>query len=384
MHPRAGGPPTVVENFVRELGQLGHHSEIVSTALYCQGDQAALLDRLNRLAPTTFLPRQKLGTFFYSAVARRMLEIIRNVDIVHVHTLWNPINLQARRACTQYRRPYVLMPHGMLDPYSLSVRRWRKAAYLGLIERSNLAAASRVIYTTAAEGRLATSAIPSLPPSVVISLGSDGPVDKAEALAGKFVAAFPKARGRRQLLFLGRLHEKKGLDRILQSLPQIRLAHSDILLSIVGDGHPSFVATLKATIDRLDLASHVLMTGMLEGPLKWGAYASAELFLLPSRQENFAIAIAEAMQFGVPVVISNKVNTWPSVIEAKAGIVLDETGIEGSLSKSIEALLDDHAARRDMGRRAQEYARQNFNWGRSAKSLVACYEEVLAGGAKDN
>src|SRR5215472_10699153 len=286
MHPSAGGPPVVVENFVRELNNVGHASEIVSTSLFCQqGDEEHLITRLNTIAPTKFLPRSKL--FGYVQSRRLVRERIRTTDIVHVHTLWHPINYAVRLECVQQSKPFVLMPHGMLDPYSLGVKSWRKAAYLWAIERSNISAASRVIYTTREEERLATDAIPANPKSVVIPLGADGPTDKTDVLAARFAERYPNVRGRRRLLFLGRLHEKKGLDRVLNVLPSLIERTPDIVLIIVGDGEDSYEAALDSAIVKRGLTRHVVKTGRLDGLMKWGAYAASEIFLLPSRQENF-------------------------------------------------------------------------------------------------
>jgi glycosyltransferase involved in cell wall biosynthesis len=377
MHPSAGGPPVVVENFVRETSRLGHRSEIISTPQFCHGDERTLLQRLNELAPTTFLSQLGIFASLHGPTRRQFGESIRAVDIVHLHTLWNPINVIARQECTRHRRPYVLMPHGMLDPYSLTVKRWRKALYLWAIERRNILAAQRLIYTTEEEMRLAAIKSLSPPKGVVIPLGGDAPCEDAEELASGFLERFPRARGRRQLLFLGRLHFKKGLDRILMVLPAIARVFSDVLLTVVGDGTPEFEAMLKSAITAQKLDDNVMMTGRLEGAAKWGAYASAKLFLLPSRQENFAITVAEAMQMGVPVVISNRVNTWPYVKAAGAGVVLDEERMESSLEHAILSLLQDCSTLRLMGKRCQEYARKNLTWAGAASRLLNCYDDVL-------
>jgi glycosyltransferase involved in cell wall biosynthesis len=100
--------------------------------------------------------------------------------------------------------------------------------------------------------------------------------------------------------------------------------------------------------------------------------------LLPSRQENFAITVAEAMQMGVPVIISNKVNTWPYVKEAGAGLVLDENDIEHWLEKGLLSLLAAPAEARLMGRSGRDYARENFTWPRATACLLKCYDDVLA------
>jgi glycosyltransferase involved in cell wall biosynthesis len=264
----------------------------------------------------------------------------------------------------------------MLDPYSFTVKRWRKVFYLWAIERRNIMAAQRLIYTSSEEARLA--AIKWLTPKgVVIPLGGDAPSENSEELASEFLERFPRAHNRRQLLFLGRLHFKKGLDRILMILPSIARVFPDVLLTVVGDGTPEFESTLKSAIRTQKLGESVMMTGRLDGAAKWGAYASAELFLLPSRHENFAITVAEAMQMGVPVVISNKVNSWPYVKAAGSGVILNEQGIESDLEDSILSLLKDCGTLRLMGKRGQEYARKNLTWAGAANKLLECYNEVL-------
>jgi glycosyltransferase involved in cell wall biosynthesis len=385
MHPNAGGPPVVVENFVRETGKLGHSSEIVSSAFLCNRDQIGLLKQLNKLAPTEFVVRSGIFAPLHRPTWRQLGQRIQAADIVHVHTLWNSINVIVQRECARINRPYVLMPHGMLDPYSLSVKRWRKSFYLWALEGRNISSAQGVIYTSLEEARLAETRLWSLPKRFIVPLGGDRPSGNSDELASEFLERFPKARNRRQLLFLGRLHFKKGLDRILMTLPGVIKKYPNVLLTIVGGGSAEFEASLNRQIGTQGLQNYVLMTGSLSGAVKWGAYASAELFLLPSRQENFALTVAEAMQMGVPVIISSRVNTWPYVKDAGAGLILNEERISQDLEEGILSLLKDCAARRLMGRRGQEYARTTLTWASAATKLLECYEEVLAryGAARD-
>src|SRR5262249_39999643 len=150
------------------------------------------------------------------------------------------------------------------------------------IERGNILSARRIVYASEEEARLAQINLASLPRSVVIPLGGDAPWERAKEFAVAFREQFPKASGRRQSLFLGRLHFKKGVDRILAILPSIAAKFPDLLLTIVGDGTREFEVKLRQEIRGMGLQKYVLMTGRLQGPAKWGAYASAELFLLPS------------------------------------------------------------------------------------------------------
>ena len=137
---------------------MGHTSEIVSTFAFCNGDDSNLRERLKHLAPTTFLTGlEKLPAVSRSG-AEKINAHVRRADIVHVHTLWSPLNLAARFACRKYDKPYVLMPHGMLDPYSLSLKALKKSVYLKFFEGPNMACAQRMIYTTSEEEKLAALA----------------------------------------------------------------------------------------------------------------------------------------------------------------------------------------------------------------------------------
>src|SRR5262245_16496365 len=101
MHPSAGGPPVVVENAIRETNTLGQSSEIISTQQFCMGDEAALLHRLNMLAPTFFLAQSGFLATFHSPTKHQIRESIRAADVVHLHTLWNPLNIMVRRECAK-------------------------------------------------------------------------------------------------------------------------------------------------------------------------------------------------------------------------------------------------------------------------------------------
>lgn len=377
MHPSAGGPPVVVENMVRESDRLGHRSRIISTLAYCENDAADLLVRLNELAPTTFLTRAEILPVFNLAASKIGVQV-HGADVVHLHTLWSPLNISVRQACIQLNRPYVLMPHGMLDPYSLSIGRLKKSIYMRMLEHRNIAAARRIIYTTPEEERLANLSGLRLPKGALVPLGANASCVPKRTLRSEFFTRFPHAIGRRILLFLGRLHPKKGLDRILNSLRSLQRAIPNVLLVIAGDGDGDYTRHLGQLVGALGLDNHVLFTGRLNGELKWASFAAAELFLLPSRQENFAITVAEAMQMGVPVIITNKVNTWPYVKEARAGLVLDEGDINSLLPHVIEDLLKDDARRLEMGAEGSDYARERLTWYASAQKLLICYGEVLA------
>jgi glycosyltransferase involved in cell wall biosynthesis len=379
MHASAGGPPVVVENFIAEASRLGHSSEIVSTFAFCSGDESTLRKRLEQLGPTTFLTGLETVPIVSRSGAEKINAHVQRADIVHVHTLWSPLNVAARYACRKHDKPYVLMPHGMLDPYSLSLKALKKSVYLKFFEGPNMACAQRMIYTTSEEERLATLAALRLPRGAIVPLGARASSTSTADLRLQFLQKYPQAEGARRLLFLGRIHHKKGLDRILHCLQHVRQTIPNVLLIVAGTGEPKYEEHIRQLISTLALDDYVMFTGHLDGERKWASFAAAELFLLPSRQENFAISVAEAMQMGVPVIITDKVNTWPYVEEAGAGLFLADRDIDALLPRAIEKLLTDHATRSKMAAQGSRYARDRLTWQASAQKLLACYDQIVSG-----
>jgi glycosyltransferase involved in cell wall biosynthesis len=143
------------------------------------------------------------------------------------------------------------------------------------------------------------------------------------------------------------------------------------------------VQEVRRYISDKGLEEYVLMTGRLDGEEKWQAYASADVFVLPSRQENFAISVAEAMHMGIPVIVSRKVNSWPIVQEAGAGVVVDETNIEGQLESALCWLLSDHDRIKKMGSAGRNFATRELTWKTAAKRFLRCYQEVVREVASD-
>jgi glycosyltransferase involved in cell wall biosynthesis len=271
------------------------------------------------------------------------------------------------------------MPHGMLDPYSLQQKRWRKKIYLAAIERKNLQGASRLIFTTVHEQQAACQSLPWLAAGEVIPLAADCPPRvPRKAYIATFTKLFPQVSNRRCLLFLGRIHQKKGVERLLNILPEVIRKHPDALLVIAGSGEPRYVEHIKQLVRSAKLDQQVLFTGMLTGQAKFGAFACAEVFLLPSRQENFAISMAEAMHMAVPVIISDKVDSWPFVQMANAGFVVEEEQTEVGFTRRIDEILCAPEMARCLGKHGQDFAREQLTWQRVARDMASLYQRMLA------
>ena len=369
----------MVAKFTEFERGLGCDSTVLTTARFCEKGEEQLQEEYRDRFPLTVLKSDSASFFDQAASTKAIIrENVNCAEIVVIHTLWHGLGYHARCACNKSGKPYLVMPHGMLDPYSLGVKKIKKAIYMALIEKNTLFKAKRIIYTTEEEEKLATSSVSGLPEGQIVPLGSEKPPrKKISSLQSIFIKKFPQVEGRNSLLFLSRIHHKKGLDRLLDAFALVFRSNPSLLLVIAGDGEPEYVRNIKRTTQERGLEDAVLFTGMLDGDLKWGAFAVADIFVLPSRQENFAIVVAEAMHMGLPIILTDKVNSWPYVKMAEAGFVLGEDHIVRDLEKSIDWLLNHSEEAKAMGERGRNLACRELVWEKSANLMVDCYREVL-------
>jgi glycosyltransferase involved in cell wall biosynthesis len=267
----------------------------------------------------------------------------------------------------------------MLDPWSLSAKRWRKRLYMAVIERRVIQGASAILFTTEAERDLAQETGLPLPRPMIAPLGADPmPGDRA-VLAERFLARHPRLAGQRIVIFLGRLHPKKRPELAIKVLPSLGGDLEDVHLVLAGAGEDAYVAELARLAEAGGVGDRVHMAGHLDGEDKWSALAAADVFVLPSHQENFGIAVAEAMQAGLPVVLSRGVNIWSEVVSAGAGLVLDEANPDTSLTQALLELFQNPGNLTIMGRRAQDHARKLFDWTKCSCVTADIYAKIGRG-----
>jgi len=295
-------------------------------------------------------------------------------DAVIVQGLWQYSSFGVRRALRGTPTPYFVFPHGMLDPWFMRtypLKHLKKLLYWPWAEYRVLRDAAAVLFTSEEERRLARESFwPYRCNEVVVNYGTAAPeIDLASARAD-FFDDFPRLRGRRFLLFLGRLHEKKGCEELIQGFASIRNSSStDRSLELVMAG-PCAERAYQEHLKRLAArASGVTFTGMLAGGLKWGAFSAADAFILPSHQENFGIAVVEALAAGTPVLISNKVNIWREILADEAGYVGNDdlAGTAQLIERWVGTAPDVRAA---MKERARECFARHFEINRATDSLL--------------
>ncbi|MCK0195603.1 glycosyltransferase [Ancylobacter sp. 6x-1] len=324
---------------------------------------------------------ERRGGLLSRSIRRRSTRIVPwlrdhvgDYDAVIVEGLWNYAIFAAARVLPGSGIPYVVFPHGMLDPWfrrTYPVKHAAKQLSWAMAEGPLLAGASCVLFTTEEERRLARNAFVGHQSyrSAVVGYGIGEPPPATGEQIRAFRMKVPTLDERPFLLFLSRLHEKKGCDLLVDAFARIAPDHPHLDLVIAGPDHGGLQGRLGARARELGIERRIHWPGMLVGDAKWGAFRESEAFILPSHQENFGVVVAEAMACGKAVLISDKVNIWREVEAAGAGLVAGDT-LDGTVSLLQRYLALDPAQRETMGRKARQGFLENFEVRTAAASVI--------------
>jgi glycosyltransferase involved in cell wall biosynthesis len=364
----AGGTVTALVGLGAAQRALGMDVAVAATFVQPENDDAATVRAtgidVHQLGPCRD-PRSRHP---------RMREWISNLaqehDVVHIHGLWEEIQHHAARACQQVQLPYVISPHGMLDPWSLAQGALKKKLYLALRLRRNLNRAAAVHFTTAIERELVRP-LGLVAPSIVEPIGIDFSEFDPPPAKGLFRARFPQLGNRPIVIFLGRLHRKKGLDLLIPAFAQA--SRGDAMLVIAGPDD-DFRHEVERLVASAQIKDRVLLAGMLRGRERIEALVDSDLFALPSYQENFGIAVVESLAAGVPVIISDQVNIHREIAESGGGAVVP-TRIE-PLVAELARWLGDAELRRKSGERGRAFVRERYDWSRIARNWAGHYASL--------
>jgi glycosyltransferase involved in cell wall biosynthesis len=249
-------------------------------------------------------------------------------DAIVVHGIWRYPSFGVWRAMRRSTTPYFVFTHGMLDPWfqrAYRLKHLKKAVFWRLAEHRVLRDAKGVLFTSEEERRLATLSFqPYRCRERVVGLGTAAPPSNGVDQREDFLNYFPNLRGKRLVLFLGRIHRKKGCDLLIKAFGAIASRDNGLHLVIAGPDDDGLRPELERIAAACGVADSLTWTGHLNDATKWGAFRAAEVFVLPSHSENYGIAIAEAMACGVPVLITDKINIWREIDEDGAGLVAND------------------------------------------------------------
>jgi glycosyltransferase involved in cell wall biosynthesis len=385
--PREGGP---IEG-VRRLGDAYQQSDHSQELLTLDPPGAAwLADQPFVVHPMGVRPMHGLNpvmrAWSYLAGAPRAARWLHrhaaDYDGIVVNGLWNAATRVARKALPGGPTPYVVFPHGMLDPWFAQrypVKHRIKQLAWKWNEGPLLDGAAAVLFTCEQERQLARRDFrPWAMREAVVSYGTSEPPGFEPAMAKAFRAAVPALGERRYLLFLSRIHEKKAIDVLLEAFSRVAPEHPGVDLVIAGPGEAGYVARLQALAGQLGIAERCHWPGMVTGPAKWGAYYGCEAMTLISHQENFGIVVAEALACGRRVVISDQVNIFDEIAAAEAGFVCRDE-LE-TATGALSAALDQPPAEREaMEARARSLFADRFEMSRTAQRLIAIFEDARKG-----
>jgi glycosyltransferase involved in cell wall biosynthesis len=374
--PRCGGPIEGLKQLSLVNARRGHQVEVLSLDSPTAPWVKDFPFPCHALGPTRF------WNYGYSPRWAPWLQAnAHRYDAVIINGIWQYHAFGTWRALRGTSTPYFVFTHGMLDPWfkrTYPLKHLKKWLFWPWGEYRVLRDAAAVMFTCEDERRLARQSFWLYKcDEYVVNYGTSAPPSDSARQHAAFDAQFPHLAGKRQLLFLGRVHEKKGADLLFKAFAAHKHRNTpglrDVQIVMAGPADDAYGQQMRALVQALGIADQVTWVGMLKGDVKWGAFRHADAFILPSHQENFGIAVAEALACGVPVLISNQVNIWREIKQSEAGII-DSNTQEGT-ERMIHKWLDMPAHHWDgMRANAKDCFEKRFLIDRTADSFIDAME----------
>lgn len=374
LHPKGGGPTEGLLQMARVNHAMNHEVHAV-----CFDDPNS--PWLQNLPVTTHALGKGVGSYSYHPGFLKWLEInLSSFDAVIINGLWQYHSFGAWRVLRHSKVPYFVYTHGMLDPWfkhAYPLKHLKKWLYWPWADFRVLRDAKAVLFTCEEEMRLATLSFWLYKAnSKVVKYGAVRPPADADRVREVFYSEYPTLRDKHLVLFLSRIHEKKGCDLLVEAFAKVASMEPEVMLVMAGPDQTGLKKQLQQMAAERGIAERIVWPGMLQDDMKWGAFYASELFVLPSHQENFGIAVAEALGCGLPVLISNKVNIWREIKADGAGLVGndDAADTEDSLRRWLSMPAADRAT---MAQRAKACFEARFTVEQMAGSLINTIREFV-------
>lgn len=381
--PLRGGPSQAIIEIVRGLNQLGDHLGIAAEIATTNDNGPELLDLplgqkfLYRQVPVWMFARYSpkitpIREFAFSANFTRWLwHHLEDYDLVHVHGIFSYVSTITMAIARRRRVPYVVRPLGQLCSWSMVQSRLKKQIYLGLIERANLNQATAIHYTAIAEQQEA-ALLGLKPPSFVLPHGLTMSEPIADART-RLRQELNLPLERQIILFLSRLHPKKGLDLLIPAIA--KHSDQDFCLVIAGSGTPEYVSELEELIAKEGLANRTKLVGFVAGMQKQIYLQGADLFALTSYSENFGIALLEALAAGTPTLVTPGVALAEVVKQHDLGYVAEDMSVEAVAQQLARFFAQPDPT---MGIRAKQLVAQQYSWPQIIHRLAGLYQNYVA------
>jgi glycosyltransferase involved in cell wall biosynthesis len=310
---------------------------------------------------------------FSVSLFKELLKHVKEYDLVHITAVWNFPVLAAVIACRRNKIPYIISPRGTIYPETIALKSgFIKKVYLKVFGNYCLNNASAIHYTSNDEHEKVAGSLKIRSAAHIIPNGLNLNDEFSTQDHKDIILLFNRNK---YILFIGRITKKKGLDILIESFSVISKDYPDIKLIIAGPDNENYKRELIPLINKLGVSKNILFPGMIEGNVKEEAYKKALMFILPSYSENFGMTVAEAMNAGAPVIISDRVGIYPLVEKYEAGIIVPPK-VE-DLVYAIEVLLNDREKRREIVRNGARLVNEEFNINNVSKKFIELYNSVI-------
>lgn len=374
LNPKCGGPSEGIRQITPHLLRLGVSTTVVSLDPPDSTFLSGYSFKGIGLGPATN------GYGYVRGLPSQIRVFAEQHDVVIIHGIWMYHAFATWRALRGSGIPYFVYTHGMLDPWfknTYPLKHLKKWAYWPWADYRVLRDAAAVLFTTEQERLLARQSFWLYQATEkVVGYGTSAPPSGAIGQREAFFDRFPHLRGQRIFLFLSRIHPKKGVDLLIEAFAAVAASDPHLQLMIAGPDQVGWQVSLQKRAADLGIADRITWPGMLSGELKWGAFRCAELFCLPSHQENFGIVVAEALACGLPVAIAEPVNIAADVEQAGAGIVHAVTS-ESTEEALRQWLAMTSPAQSEMGDRGRQLFSERFDFASVSKKLFLFLEEAV-------
>lgn len=373
-----GGPSKSVLELAESIGKLGVNVDVVATN--ANGEKTLDVDLNQWIIQKHYRVRYFSCLDFMDykltlSMSQWLFSNVSSYDLVHTHAIFSYPILAAYWMCQLHKIPYIVTPRGMLEPWALAYKIWKKKLYFNWLEKPALQKASAIQMLASTEAERIKNL--ALKPSLVIVPNGIHREDFASLSDPEiFYHQFPETKNKRLIIFLGRIDPKKGLDLLAPAFAQAYQKFPDTHLIIAGPDNTGFLPTAQSYFIKAGCSHAVTFTGMLTGNIKYAALAAATIYVAPSYSEGFSMSVLEGMAAALPCVITTGCN-FPEAGEAEVAIIVNID--VGSIAKAIIQLLKDDQKAKNMGDRARQFILDNYTWDKIALKMVSVYENIIQG-----
>ncbi|MEA5566128.1 glycosyltransferase [Anabaena sp. UHCC 0399] len=376
INEHSGGPAYSVTNLAQALSEQGISPHLFTLDYQEHGKPVATKNVHIHSYTATKLAKYLRG--FQPSASRALHQLAATeLDLIHNHGLWMFPNVYARQAAIRNNLPLLISPRGMLEPWSLQNSWYKKLPAWFLYEQQNLQKAI-AFHATSKEEAESIRQLNFRQPIAVIPNGVIIPNLDTQPDRKVLVSLFPQLTAKKWLLFLSRIHPKKGLDNLLFVWKTLIKQFPDWHLIIAGPDLIGYQSKLEELTATLQLQPQVTFTGMLSGEQKASALFNADLFILPTHSENFGLAIAESLAYGVPA-ITTKGTPWQDLETYGCGWWVENS--QQALINALKEAMDMPLSKRQaMGIQGRNLVQGKYSWEAIAKDMTSVYHWILGGG----